>query len=88
MPRIFDRTAVEAISDIIHYRHINADDLVPSTPTPSWTTKKLLLAGLWGSVYLPQTDDDYAHQGHIVHFVEAKTSIYDDSDLYHGTYAY
>ncbi|MBL4814285.1 MAG: lipase family protein [Shewanella sp.] len=77
MPRVFDKTAVEAISDIIHYRHINADDAVPSIPKPSWTTKKLLLAGLWGSTFLPQTDDDYAHQGHIVHFVEVKAIGYD-----------
>ncbi len=77
MPRVFDKTAVEAISDIIHYRHINADDAVPSIPKPSWTTKKLLLAGLWGSTFLPQTDDDYAHQGHIVHFVEVQATGYD-----------
>ena len=84
MPRVFDSSATAMLTDLIHYRHINADDLVPSIPKPSWTLKKVMLAGMWGSQYLPQTDDDYAHQGRIVHFVEARNVGFESNAAQQG----
>lgn len=72
MPRVFNRQAVVQF-DFTHYRHVNENDGITSVPHQDWTTKKLLLTkSLTGSTFLPDTNDDYLHHGHLVHFTQAQ----------------
>lgn len=72
MPRVFNRQAVAQIN-VPHYRHVNENDAITSVPHQDWTTQKLLLTkSLMGSTFLPDTDDDYLHHGHLVHFTPAQ----------------
>lgn len=70
MPRVFDRSAVAGFNDLLHFRHINGNDLVPAVPHPKWSNKRILL-GLGMSVLLDEQlsrEDLYQHQGKLVHF--------------------
>ena len=44
MPRVFDRSAVAQLSGIVHYRHVNSNDLITAVPHPKWATKRATLA--------------------------------------------
>ncbi|MGL4223491.1 MAG: lipase family protein, partial [Shewanella sp.] len=44
MPRVFDRSAVAQLSDIVHYRHVNSNDLITAVPHPKWATTRATLA--------------------------------------------
>lgn len=76
MPRVFNRQAVAQL-DFTHYRHVNENDAITSVPHQDWTTQKLLLTkSLTGSTFLPDTDDDYLHHGHLVHFAQAQGHLF------------
>lgn len=81
MPRVFDRTAVAQLGDIVHYRHINNNDLITAVPHPKWGSMRVLLALSTALLpyptpqkYSPEVrryldNQDYQHHGKIIHFV-------------------
>lgn len=76
MPRVFNREAIAQIN-LTHYRHVNENDAITSVPHQDWTTQKLLLTkSLTGSTFLPDTNDDYLHHGHLVHFTPAQGHLF------------
>lgn len=82
MPRVFDRTAIAQLADVVHYRHINNNDLVTAVPHPKWGSMRVLLALSTGLLpyptplkYSPEVrryldSQDYWHHGKIIHFTE------------------
>ncbi|MEK9497138.1 lipase family protein [Photorhabdus sp. P32] len=83
MPRTLTRSAVKELEDITHYRHVNENDLVTSTPPEkdldNW------LYDYWGPLgYLFSTiellgltkgQEVFLHHGKIVHFYKADLII-------------
>ncbi|MGT4068584.1 UNVERIFIED_CONTAM: lipase family protein [Aeromonas hydrophila] len=80
MPRVFDRTAVAQLGDVVHYRHINNNDLVTAVPHTKWGSMRVLLALSTALLpyptpakYSPEVrryldSQDYQHHGKIIHF--------------------
>ncbi|TQQ34134.1 lipase family protein [Vibrio cholerae] len=80
MPRVFDRTAVAHLGDVVHYRHINNNDLITAVPHPKWSTVRIQVALSTGLLpyptptkYSPEVrrnldSQDYQHHGNIIHF--------------------
>ncbi len=79
MPRVFDRTAVAQLTQLVHYRHINNNDMVTAVPHPKWGTLRLLYAlgmGVMGAgvglmfpaVRRELDSQDFQHHGQLVHF--------------------
>ncbi|KAB7684633.1 hypothetical protein GBN23_02410 [Plesiomonas shigelloides] len=81
MPRVFDRTAIAQLDEIVHYRHINNNDLITAVPHPKWGSMRVLLALSTALLpyptpqkYSPEVRryldaQDYQHHGKIIHFV-------------------
>ncbi|MDO2953703.1 lipase family protein, partial [Aeromonas simiae] len=86
MPRVFDRTAIAQLNEIVHYRHINKNDFVPAIPHPKWGSMRMLLALSTGLLpytslakYSPQVrryldSQDYQHHGNIIYFTKFSLS--------------
>lgn len=88
MPRTFTRDAVNQLSDIIHYRHVNETDPVPSVPPEAnldnwlynvWGPLGVLLGGVWstlelGVYQLKEWGDCFWHHGNPVVFLDATQS--------------
>lgn len=80
MPRVFDRTAIAQLNEIVHYRHINNNDFVTAIPHPKWGSMRMLLALSTALLpyptpakYSPEVrryldSQDYQHHGKIIHF--------------------
>lgn len=80
MPRVFDRTAVAQLGDIVHYRHVNSNDLITAVPHPKWGSMRVMLALSTALLpyptpqkYSPEVRryldcQDYQHHGNIIHF--------------------
>ncbi|WP_429218948.1 lipase family protein [Aeromonas veronii] len=80
MPRVFDRTAIAELNEIVHYRHVNNNDFVTAIPHPKWGSMRVLLALSTALLpyptpakYSPEVrryldSQDYQHHGKIVHF--------------------
>lgn len=80
MPRVFDRTAIAQLNEIVHYRHINNNDFVTAIPHPKWGSMRMLLALSTALLpyptpakYSPEVrryldGQDYQHHGKIIHF--------------------
>ena len=80
MPRVFDRTAIAQLDEIVHYRHINNNDLITAVPHPKWGSMRVLLALSTALLpyptpqkYSPEVRryldaQDYQHHGNLIHF--------------------
>ncbi|MFM5521248.1 lipase family protein [Aeromonas jandaei] len=80
MPRVFDRTAIAQLNEIVHYRHVNNNDFVTAIPHPKWGSMRVLLALSTALLpyptpakYSPEVrryldSQDYQHHGKIIHF--------------------
>jgi hypothetical protein len=79
MPRVFDRTAVAQLTQLVHYRHINNNDMITAVPHPKWGSLRLLYAlgmGVTGGVVAlafpamrrELDSQDFQHHGQLVHF--------------------
>ncbi len=79
MPRVFDRTAVTQLTQLVHYRHINNNDMITAVPHPKWGSLRLLYAlgmGVTGgavglafpAVRRELDSQDFQHHGQLVHF--------------------
>lgn len=79
MPRVFDRAAVVQLESVVHYRHVNSNDLITAVPHPKWATKRATLAlsmqdpdselkSLFDKNHLTTDRFDYQHHGNLIHF--------------------
>lgn len=80
MPRVFDRTAVAQLGDLVHYRHVNNNDLVTAVPHPKWGSMRVMLALSTALLPYPTPEryspevrryldsQNYQHHGNIIHF--------------------
>lgn len=79
MPRVFDRTAVAQLNQLVHYRHINNNDMITAVPHPKWGSLRLLYAlgmGVTGgevgltfpAIRRELDSQDFQHHGQLVHF--------------------
>lgn len=83
MPRIFTRDAVERLSGITHFRHVNDKDPVPAVPPEAnldnlfynlWGPFGTIFGGIWSTAELAawqlvEWGDCYWHHGHPVVFL-------------------
>ncbi|WP_330985967.1 MULTISPECIES: lipase family protein [Enterobacterales] len=88
MPRTFTKNAVDALSSIIHYRHVNDQDPVPSVPPEAdldnqlyklWGPLGTTLGFLWSVVELTawqvvEWGDCFWHHGNTVAFLTTTQS--------------
>jgi predicted lipase len=88
MPRTFTKNAVDALSSIIHYRHVNDQDPVPSVPPEAdldnqlyklWGPLGTTLGFLWSVVELTASQivewgDCFWHHGNTVAFLTTTQS--------------
>lgn len=88
MPRTFTKNAVDALSSIIHYRHVNDQDPVPSVPPEAdldnqlyklWGPLGTTLGFLWSVVELTAAQivkwgDCFWHHGNTVAFLTTTQS--------------
>lgn len=88
MPRTFTKNAVDALSNIIHYRHVNDQDPVPSVPPEAdldnqlyklWGPLGTTLGFLWSVVELTawqvvEWGDCFWHHGNTVAFLTTTQS--------------
>ncbi|MFY7114954.1 lipase family protein [Enterobacter cloacae complex sp. SHL020] len=88
MPRTFTKNAVDALSSIIHYRHVNDQDPVPSVPPEAdldnqlyklWGPLGTTLGFLWSVVELTawqvvEWGDYFWHHGNTVAFLTTTQS--------------
>lgn len=88
MPRTFTKNAVDALSSIIHYRHVNDQDPVPSVPPEAdldnqlyklWGPLGTTLGFLWSVVELTASQivewgDCFWHHGNTIAFLTTTQS--------------
>lgn len=88
MPRTFTRDAVNKITGLIHYRHVNDNDPVPGVPPEAnldnelyrlWGPVGTILGGLWSTLQLTQWQliewgDCFWHHGNPVAFITVSQS--------------
>lgn len=88
MPRTFTKDAVEHLSDVIHFRHVNDQDPVPSVPPEAnvdnlfyniWGPMGTIFGGVWSMVelaawQLAEWGDCFWHHGEPVVFLTTTQS--------------
>jgi predicted lipase len=88
MPRTFTRDAVNQLSDITHYRHVNETDPIPALPPEAnldnwlytlWGPLGTVLGGAWstlelGAYQLKEWGDCFWHHGNTVAFIKTTQS--------------
>ncbi|CNL12116.1 Predicted lipase [Yersinia mollaretii] len=93
MPRTFTRDAVETLESVVHYRHVNDTDTVPSVPPEAnldnwfydiYGPLGTVLGGLWSTVLLSAQQvyswgDCFWHHGNpVVFFAATQTEEWKD----------
>ncbi|MGN8278695.1 lipase family protein [Pseudomonas sp. SMN5] len=96
MPRTFSLKAVQSLSELVHFRHVNDTDLIPSVPPeaaldnylydlygPLGTTLGFTwsLAQLAASAVIKQ-GDPYCHQGEVAMFFRAEQHVRERGSSY------